>query len=68
LLSRFVTGLLATDGVIRSPATGTLSRPRMLVAAAPTTRKQVMAMMLIILVKQFPVCFPDPVTFPRTGR
>jgi hypothetical protein len=36
----------------------------MLVAAAPTTRKQVMAMMVIILVKPFPVCFRDPVHFP----
>jgi hypothetical protein len=37
----------------------------MLVAAAPTTRKQVMAMMVIALVKPFPVCFDYPVHFPE---
>ena len=38
LLSRFATGLLSTSGdAISARAAGTLSRPRMLVAAAPTT-------------------------------
>ena len=40
-------------------ASGTLSRPRMLVAAAPTTRKQVSATIVMALVKKVsipPVC------------
>jgi hypothetical protein len=37
----------------------------MLVAAAPTTRKQVMAMMVMILVKPFPDCIRDPAHFPE---
>jgi len=33
-------------------AAGTLSRPRMAVAAAPATRKQISATMVIVLVKK----------------
>ena len=47
-----------------SRAPGTLSRPRMLVAAAPTTRKQVSAMIVITRVKQLSVSLADPITFP----
>jgi hypothetical protein len=39
----------------------------MLVAAAPTMRKQVSAMMVITRVKQLSVYSGDPVTFPTTG-
>jgi hypothetical protein len=60
LLSRFETAVWAAGKVISDRAIGTLSRPRMLVAAAPTTRKQVMAMMVITFVK------PSPVSFDRS--
>jgi hypothetical protein len=65
LLSLFATGFWPTVSAVSGRAAGTLSRPRMLVAAAPTTRKQVMAMMVMILVKPFPDCIRDPVHFPE---
>ncbi len=57
LLSRFATGLVTTGGAISSRAAGTLSRPRVLVAAAPTMRKQVIAMMVMAFVKQLSASF-----------
>ena len=63
LLSRFETGLLTMVEVISNRAAGTLSRPRMLVAAAPATRKQVSAMMVMALVKQFSVPANEPLHF-----
>jgi hypothetical protein len=54
---------VTTGEAISDRAAGTLSRLRMLVAAAPTTSKQVRAMMVIILVKPFPMFCRDPVHF-----
>jgi hypothetical protein len=54
---------VTTGEAISDRAAGTLSRLRMLVAAAPTTSKQVRAMMVIILVKPFPMFRRDPVHF-----
>src|ERR1700679_410056 len=51
LFSLFETGSWTTAEAIAGPAAGTLSRPRMLAAAAPTTRKHVSAMMVVALVK-----------------
>jgi hypothetical protein len=47
-------------GAIAAVAAGTLLRPRMLVAAAPATSKQVIAMMAIALVKPLSVSFREP--------
>ena len=56
LAALFETGPWASDAAASSSrAPGTLSRPRMLVAAAPTTRKQVSAMIVVIRVKQLSV-------------
>ena len=55
LASRFETGLLTGAEAMSARAAGTLSRPRMLMAAAPATRTQVSAMMVTTLVKQFSV-------------
>jgi hypothetical protein len=41
-------------------AAGTLSRPRMLAAATPASRKQVSAMQVITLVKPFSGAVRDP--------
>ena len=60
LLPLFETGLLTMAEAISRRAAGTLSRPRMLVAAAPTTRKQVSAMMVMALVKQLSVSVNEP--------
>ena len=70
LLSLFETGPSATAEAIAiaGPADGTLARPRMLAAAAPTTSKHVSAMMVMALVKPFSVYFARPPTFPITGR
>jgi hypothetical protein len=57
LLALLATATLASDEAISGRAAGKLPRPRMPVAAAPTTRKQVSAMMVIALVKQFSVSF-----------
>src|SRR5258708_8892142 len=57
LLSRFATGLVTTGGAISSLAARTLSRPRMLVAAAPTMRKQVIAMMAMAFVQHLSAFF-----------
>jgi hypothetical protein len=56
LFSLLETGVLTAGEEAKSKrAAGTLSRPRMLVAAAPAMRKQVSAMMVMTLVKQFSV-------------
>jgi hypothetical protein len=47
------TGPWTVAVTIAAPAAGTLSRPRMLVAAAPTTKKDIRAIMVIALVKQY---------------
>jgi hypothetical protein len=60
LPSRFETGFCATCKAIADPAAGTLSRPRMLVAAAPTTSKHVSAMIVMARVKQFSVSVDEP--------
>src|ERR1035437_1440262 len=65
LLSLFETGPLTTDEAISDRAAGTLSRPRMLAAAAPTTRKQVSAMMVNALVKQLSVSLREPRSLSR---
>jgi hypothetical protein len=41
-------------------AAGTLSRPRMLMAAAPATSKQASAMMVTTLVKKFSISVGQP--------
>jgi hypothetical protein len=40
----------------------------MLVAAAPTTRKQIIAMIVMARVKQLSVSSSDMITFPITGH
>ncbi len=60
LLSLFATGLLTTGKAISARAAGTLSRPRMLVAAAPTTRRQISAMRVMTFVKPFSVSVGQP--------
>jgi hypothetical protein len=55
LASRFEIGLLATTAGIPAPATGTLSRVRILVAAAPATSKQTRATRVIDFVTQISV-------------
>jgi hypothetical protein len=55
LLALFATGPLPTAAAISGRAAGTLSRPRMLAAAAPTTSKQVSAINATALVKRFSV-------------
>ena len=62
LASRFATGLLTIGEAISARADGTLSRPRMLAAAAPTTSKQVSAMMVMAFVKLLSV----PADRPRS--
>ena len=52
---------------IAGPA-GTLARPRMLAAAAPTTSMQVSAMIVMALVKPFSVYFASPINFPISGK
>jgi hypothetical protein len=48
----FETGLLTADAEANAyPAAGTLSRPRIAVAAAPTTRRQVSATIVMARVK-----------------
>src|SRR6202166_3098618 len=68
LLALLATGLLTTGEAISTRAAGTLSRPRMLVAAAPATRKQVSAMMVMALVQQVFLIGSSLVSFPTTGR
>ena len=51
LLSLFETGPSTATEAMAGPADGTLGRPRMLAAAAPTTRRHVSAMMVMALVK-----------------
>ena len=60
LPSRFATGLLTTGEAMSALAAGTLSRPRMLMAAAPAMRKQVSAMMVMALVKRCSVRAFEP--------
>jgi hypothetical protein len=65
LPSLFDTGLCSLAAEATSyRAAGTLSRPRMLVAAAPTIRKQVSATMVMALVKKVSISVdrPGPVT------
>jgi hypothetical protein len=52
-----------TSEAICAPAAGTLSRPRMLVAATPTTRKHVSAIMVTIRVNRFSVSALEPAQF-----
>jgi hypothetical protein len=52
-------------GAIAAVAAGTLSRLRMLVAAAPATSKPVIAMMAIALVKPLSVSFRNPSSLSR---
>src|SRR4051812_36961848 len=69
LPSRFASGPLAATGGISERTIGTLSRPRMLAAAAPTTRKHASARMVIVLVKQISVSAGEPQsTFLTNGH
>jgi flagellar biosynthesis regulator FlaF len=52
LLALFVTGFLPMDPDTSVRAAGTLARPRMLVAATPTTTKQVSAISATAFVKR----------------
>jgi hypothetical protein len=60
LLSRLATGFLTTNAGVSASVACMLSRVRMLVAAAPTTRKQVSVIMAIDLVKQYSVSAVGP--------
>ena len=61
LPSQLETGPWGSDAAaISSRAPGTLLRPRMLVAAAPTMRKQVSAMIVMARVTQFSVAVDPP--------
>ena len=51
LLSRFATGPLTAAEAISARAAGTLSRPRIVLTAAPATSKQVSAIRAMALVK-----------------
>src|SRR3569832_803634 len=55
LASRLETGLLATTADLASPAAGTLSRARILVAAAPATSRHTRATRVIDFVTQISV-------------
>src|SRR3984893_10721975 len=53
LVSRLATtGLLMIASSVATPASGTLSRPRILMTAAPATKRQVIAMIVMAFVKQ----------------
>jgi hypothetical protein len=65
LASLLGTGFSATDETNWGPAGGTLLRPRMLVAAAPTTRRQISAMIIIARVKPFSVSVDEPRSISR---
>jgi hypothetical protein len=56
---------LTAAETIAAPAAGTLSRPRMLVAAAPTTSKHVSATMVTSLVKQLSVSVGQSLSLSR---
>jgi hypothetical protein len=67
LLSRLATGLLTTGADSSNRAAGTLSRPKMLAAVAPTIRKQVSAMMVMAFVKQLSTS-PGHSLSPKLGN
>jgi hypothetical protein len=53
------TGLVTTAEASSDPAAGTLSRPRMLVAATPTTSRHVKARIVKVRVKQVSASIDD---------
>jgi predicted alpha/beta-fold hydrolase len=61
------TGLLTTGADSSNRAAGTLSRPKMLAAVAPTIRKQVSAMMVMAFVKQLSTS-PGHSLSPKLGN
>ncbi len=71
LLAFLVRNELLDDGggAVTSPAAGTLLRPRMLAAAAPTTSKHVSAMIVMARVKPFSVSVDETrLLSPELGK
>ena len=60
LLFRFATGSCITDDASSGWDAGTPTRPKILVAAAPKTRKPTSAMIVRARVKPFSVCIDEP--------
>ncbi len=65
LLSRLATGFATTGAGVAASLRLMLSRDRMLVTAAPVTRKQVSAMMVIAFDKPFSVGVALACQFPQ---